>query len=51
MSGRRPEDTAAARLTGLVKIDSVADAIMETVPIKKEANVKAARDAFERLVL
>jgi 2-oxoacid:acceptor oxidoreductase gamma subunit (pyruvate/2-ketoisovalerate family) len=42
---------AFSKVSGLVTIDSVAEAIMETVPVKKDANVKAARDAYEQVIL
>ncbi|MBI4232131.1 2-oxoacid:acceptor oxidoreductase family protein [Candidatus Peregrinibacteria bacterium] len=38
---------AFAKATGLVTIDSVLEAIRKNVPVKAEANVKAAREAFE----
>ena len=41
---------AFSRATGLVKIESVEQAIGEYVPIKKENNKKAARSAYERVV-
>ena len=41
---------AFSRATGLVKIDSVEQAIEEYVPIKKEHNKKAARAAYELVV-
>lgn len=36
---------AFARATGIVKLDSVCDAIAEDVPLQPEENVKAAREA------
>jgi len=42
---------AFSRATGLVGIDAVAQAIEEYVPVKKEENIKAARDAFERVLM
>jgi 2-oxoacid:acceptor oxidoreductase gamma subunit (pyruvate/2-ketoisovalerate family) len=41
---------AFARQTGLIKLQSVLDAIAEEIPFKPEANAQAARDAFDRLV-
>jgi len=38
---------AFCRATGLVKLDSVAEAIVEYVPMKPEDNVKAAEEAYE----
>jgi len=40
---------AFSKATGLVKIDSVEQAIVEYVPIKKENNKKVARAAYERV--
>lgn len=40
-----------ARATGLVKIDSVLEAITEEIPIKPEGNAEAAREAFDTTVL
>ena len=40
---------ALARVSGIVGIDSVAEAIMHDAPIKKEENVKAARKAYEEV--
>ena len=42
---------AFAKATGLVSIDSVAEAILENAPAKAEANAQAARDAFEKVML
>ena len=41
---------AFSKATGLVKIESVEQAIEEYVPVKKEDNKKAARAAYERVV-
>ncbi len=41
---------AFSKATGLVKIESVEQAIEEYVPIKKENNKKAAHAAYERMV-
>jgi len=41
---------AFARASGLIDIKSVADAINEYVPIKKENNIKAANEAYNSLV-
>jgi 2-oxoacid:acceptor oxidoreductase gamma subunit (pyruvate/2-ketoisovalerate family) len=38
---------AFARLTEIVKIESLVDAILETAPMKQEENAKAAKEAFE----
>jgi 2-oxoacid:acceptor oxidoreductase gamma subunit (pyruvate/2-ketoisovalerate family) len=40
---------AFCRMSGVVKIESVEAAIREIAPVKKDANVKAARDAYEAL--
>jgi pyruvate ferredoxin oxidoreductase gamma subunit/2-oxoisovalerate ferredoxin oxidoreductase gamma subunit len=42
---------AIAKATGLVGIDSIAEAIQEEVPIKPEANAAAAREAYELVAL
>lgn len=42
---------AFSRVTGLVSIDAVAQSIAEEVPTKREANTRAARDAYEKAVL
>lgn len=42
---------AFSRVTGLVGIDAVAQAIEEYVPVKKRENMQAARDAFEKVVM
>lgn len=39
---------ALAKVLGLVKLESVALAIADEVPIKAEANIKAAAEAFNR---
>ena len=41
---------AYARAVGNVSIDSVTEAIMEMSPAKKEANVVAAKAAYEKVV-
>ncbi len=41
---------AFAKATGLVKIESVEQAIGEYIPIKREENKKAARTAYEQTV-
>ena len=41
---------AFSKATGLVRIESVEQAIDEYVPVKKENNKKAARAAYERVV-
>jgi len=41
---------AFARITGLVDMDSVSEAIEEEVPFKQSMNVKAAREAFESVL-
>jgi 2-oxoacid:acceptor oxidoreductase gamma subunit (pyruvate/2-ketoisovalerate family) len=38
---------AFARTTGLLHLESVTEAIRKGVPVRQEANVAAARDAFE----
>ena len=40
---------AVARVIGLVKLDSIAEAIGEGVPIRPQDNVAAARDAYDRV--
>lgn len=40
---------AFAGLTGLLKIESISEAILQETPIKKEANVEAAKEAFKRI--
>ena len=40
---------AFSKVTGLVGIDSVALAIREEVPGKKNENVKAAREAYQEV--
>jgi pyruvate ferredoxin oxidoreductase gamma subunit/2-oxoisovalerate ferredoxin oxidoreductase gamma subunit len=40
---------AFSKMTGLVGIDSVALAIREEIPGKKNENVKAARDAYQEV--
>lgn len=42
---------ALARATDEVKLDFLLDAIREGVPSKREENVQAARDAYEKVVL
>jgi len=42
---------AFARATGMVALDSVCEAIREEVPSHHEANVGAAREAYESVVL
>jgi len=41
---------AFSKATGLVKIESVEQAIVEYVPVKKEDNKKAARAAYKKVV-
>ena len=41
---------ALAKITGMVKFDSVAKAIIDSVPNKSEQNVAAAKEAFEEVV-
>ena len=41
---------AFSKATGLVKIESIEQAIEEYVPVKKENNKKAARAAYERVI-
>jgi 2-oxoacid:acceptor oxidoreductase gamma subunit (pyruvate/2-ketoisovalerate family) len=40
---------AFARATGLVTIDSVIEAIRESVPVRQEENAKAAKDAYDEV--
>jgi 2-oxoacid:acceptor oxidoreductase gamma subunit (pyruvate/2-ketoisovalerate family) len=42
---------AFARATQLVQLDSILEAIQEEVPIAPENNVKAAKEAFEKVLL
>ena len=41
---------AVAAATGLVSIESVMEAIIEKIPIKKEMNAQAAKDAYEKVM-
>jgi 2-oxoisovalerate ferredoxin oxidoreductase gamma subunit len=40
---------AFARQTGLVKLDSILEAVREEVPFKQDANVEAARQAYQQV--
>ncbi len=40
-----------SRITGLVGIDAVVESIEEAVPTKKEANTRAALEAYEKAIL
>lgn len=40
---------AFARVTGLVRLDSIIEAITEEVPTRKQENIAAARTAYERV--
>ncbi len=42
---------AFARLSGLVKIETVMDAIRQAAPAKQEENALAAKDAYESVVM
>jgi len=42
---------AMVKLLGIVKLDSVIGAIIYAVPVRKEENAAAAKEAFERLVV
>lgn len=42
---------AFSRVTGLVGIDAVVQSIREAVPTKKEANTRAALEAYEKAIL
>ena len=42
---------AVAKVTGLVKIESIVWAIQEKLPIKKDENVLAARETYESVVV
>ena len=42
---------AFSRVTGLVGIEAVAQAIEEYVPVKKKENMEAARDAYEKVLM
>ncbi len=41
---------ALSRVTGLVGIDAVVQAIQEAIPTKKEANTRAALEAYEKAI-
>lgn len=41
---------AVAKATGLVGVDSIAESIMEKIPVKQEKNAEAARETFAKLV-
>jgi len=41
---------AVAKATGIVSIDSICDAIMAKIPIKKEENAQAARETYEHVL-
>ncbi|MCK5147703.1 2-oxoacid:acceptor oxidoreductase family protein [bacterium] len=41
---------AVAKATGLVGIDSIAESIMEKIPVKQEKNAEAARESFAQLM-
>jgi 2-oxoacid:acceptor oxidoreductase gamma subunit (pyruvate/2-ketoisovalerate family) len=41
---------AFSRVTGLVSIDTVVQSIEESAPTKKEANARAAREAYEKTI-
>jgi 2-oxoacid:acceptor oxidoreductase gamma subunit (pyruvate/2-ketoisovalerate family) len=40
---------AVAKATGLVSIDSIAKAILEKIPVRKEENAQAARDTYDQV--
>ncbi len=42
---------AFARMSGLVKIETVMDAIREAAPIKQEENAQAAKEAYESTIV
>ncbi len=42
---------AFARATGLVSIEAVLEAIQELVPIRPEENAKAAREAYDEVII
>ncbi len=42
---------AFAKVTGIVRLDSIAAAIADTVPNKPEQNAAAAKEAFEQVVM
>ncbi len=42
---------AVAKVTGLVKLQSIIEAIREKIPFKKEENVLAAKESYEKLNL
>ncbi len=41
---------AVARATGLVKLESIVEAIKEKIPSRKEENASAAKETYEKLV-
>ena len=42
---------AFAKATGVVKIESIVQSILESAPAKKKENAKAAKEAYEKVVL
>ena len=40
---------AFAKISGLASVDSICEAIREEVPVKPDANAKAAREAYEQV--
>ncbi len=42
---------AFAKATGIVKIDSIVDSILESAPAKKKENAEAAKEAFEKVIM
>lgn len=42
---------AFAKATGIVKIDSLVESILESAPAKKKENAEAAKDAFENVMV
>ena len=42
---------AFAKVTGLVKIESITDSIMMKAPVKQAENAEAAKEAFDKVIL
>ena len=42
---------AFAKATGIVKLESIVESIMESAPAKKKENAEAAKDAYEAVIL
>jgi len=42
---------AFSKVSGLVKIETVMDAIREMAPVKQEENAQAAKEAYESVII